>query len=232
MQKFLKWIDNIWYHYKVIILVGGFLLVAVVIMSLQFVNRDGYDAMVLYTGPHLPTANETLEIQSAFEDVMEEDFDGNGAREVALNPLFLMTDEQLKDEKYYTDSEGNQLYINAGEMVTTKQQFSTQVFVGEALICLLDPAWYEMAAKNGAFVPISELSDRNFGEALYDENALYLNRIPFGNYFTALEAFPEDTLICFRKMSTASGIKNDKKEEERYQFNKDFFESILEFDIG
>lgn len=230
MKKVLKWLDNIWYHYKVIIMVGGFLLICVVIMLTQFVQRDKYDAMILYTGPHLPTAVEILDIQSSFESVMKEDYDGNGAKDVALSSLFLMTEEQLEDEKYYTDAEGNQVYINAGEMVTTRQQFSTQIFAGETLICLLDPAWYDMAKKQDAFVPISELTDKKF-DCMYDESALYFRDTPFGEYFDSAEAFPEDTLICFRRVPTVSGLVNAEKEKKRYNFNRDFFIDILEFEI-
>ncbi len=231
MKKTLKWLENFWYHNKWITVIVVFFAVAVIIMTAQFFTRDKYDAMILYTGPLLPTANETLEIESAFEDVLGEDYDGNGKREIALNSLFLMTDEQLKDDKYLYDEEGNALYINTGDMVTTKQQFTTQIFVGEAIICLLDPAWYELVAKNDAFVPLDELVDK-VPENAYDECALYLRDTGFGKYFTALNALPEDTLICFRRMSSTSGLKNEKKEEQRYEFNKRFFVDLIEFNIN
>ncbi len=231
MKKTLKWLENFWYHNKWITIIVAFFAVAVIIMTAQFFTRDKYDAMILYTGPELPNANETLEIEAAFEDVLDEDYDGNGKREVTLNSLFLMTDEQLKDDKYLYDEEGNPLYINTKDMVTTKQQFTTQIFVGEALICLLDPAWYDLVAKKDAFVPLNELVE-SVPENAYDECALYLRDTGFGQYFTALNALPEDTLICFRRMSSTSGLKNEKKEEQRYEFNKRFFVELIEFDIG
>ncbi len=231
MKKALKWLDNYWYHYKWITVIVAFFAVAVIIMTAQFFTRDKYDAMILYTGPRIPNANQTLEIESAFEDVLTEDYDGNGKREVSLNAMFLMTDEQLKDDRYTRDENGNQLYINTKEMVTTKQQFTTQIFVGEALICLLDPAWYDLVAKKDAFVPLNELVE-DVPEDAYDECAVYLRDTGFGQYFTALNALPEDTLICFRRMSSTSGLKNEKKEAERYEFNKRFFVELIEFDIN
>lgn len=231
MKKILKWLDNFWYHNKWLVIIVGFFAVAVIIMTAQFLTRDGYDAMVLYTGPRIPNANQTLEIQNAFESVMTKEYDSNGKKEVALSSLFLMTDEQLKDDKYLYDEAGNKLFINTGEMVTTKQQFTTQIFVGEAMICLLDPAWYELVAKQDAFVPLCELTDMQFEDS-YDECALYLHKTAFGEYFTAMHTFPEDTLICFRRMSSTSGIKNGEKEEKRYEYNKELFCDIIEFNIG
>ena len=231
MKKALKWLENYWYHYKWVTVIVAFFAVAVIIMTAQFFTRDKYDAMILYTGPRIPNANQTLEIESAFEDVLSEDYDGNGKREVTLNAMFLMTDEQLKDDRYTRDENGNPLFINTKDMVTTKQQFTTQIFVGEALICLLDPAWYDLVAKKDAFVPLDELVE-SVPENSYDECAFYLRDTGFGQYFTGLNALPEDTLICFRRMSSTSGLKNEKKEAERYEFNKRFFVELIEFNIG
>lgn len=231
MSKIIKWLENYWYHYKWVTIIVVFFAVAVIIMTAQFFTRDKYDAMILYTGPVIPTANQTRDIETAFEDVMTEDYDGNGSREIALNALFLMTDEQLKDDKYRYDENGAPIYINTRDMVTTKQQFTTQIFVGDALICLLDPAWYKLVAKQDAFVPLDELVE-SVPENAYDECALYLRDTGFGSYFTALNALPEDTLICFRRMSSASDIKDDKKENKRYEFNKRFFVELIEFNIG
>ncbi len=231
MKKIIKWLDNFWYHNKWLVIIGTFFAVAIIIMTTQFITRDKYDAMILYTGPRIPTANQTLDIQSAFEDVMKKEYDGNGKKEVSLSSLFLMTDEQLKDDRYLYDEEGNRLYINTADMVTTKHQYTTQIFVGEALICLLDPAWYDIAAKQGAFVPLAELIS-DVPVNAYDESALYLRDTGFGQYFTALNAFPEDTLICFRRMSSTSGLKDEKAEEERYEYNKQYFIDILEFSMN
>ena len=230
MKKIIKWLDNFWYHNKWLVIIGVFFAVAVIIMTTQFITRDKYDAMILYTGPRIPTANQTLDIQSAFEDVMIKEYDNNGKKEVSLNSLFLMTDEQLKDDRYTHDEVGNPLYINTGDMVNTKQQFTTQIFVGEALICLLDPAWYDLVAKQDAFVPLDELIDKVPDNA-YDECALYLRDTGFGQYFTALNALPEDTLICFRRMSSTSGLKDEKEESKRYEYNKQYFIDILKFNI-
>lgn len=231
MKKIIKWLDNFWYHNKWIVLIGGFFAVALTIMTVQFFTKDTYDAMIMYTGPRIPNAVQNEEICNAFENVMTGDYDGNGDKEVALTSFFLMTEEQLKDDKYRYDDNGNKILINTGEMATTRQQFATQISVGDAIICLLDPAWYDMVKKKDAFVPIAELTDKEF-EDMYDECALYLHQTGFGEYFTALKTLPEDTLICFRRMSSASGLKNKNEEAERYEYNKKLFVNIIEFDIG
>ncbi len=231
MKKIVKWLENFWYHNRWIVLIVGFFIIAGSIMIFQLFDRDEYDAMLLYTGPEYPNANEVRELEDAFENVVSEDYNGDGKHTVSLNCVFLMTEEQLEDDKYLYDEEGNPIYINTSDMVKTKQQFSTQMFVGEALICLLDPNWYEFAKEQDAFVPLDELLE-TVPEGSYDEAALYLRDTEFGKYFTAVNALPEDTLICFRRMPTATSLKDKKAEEKRYEYNKQLFIDILEFSIG
>lgn len=231
MKKFLKWLDNFWYHYKwVVLLVVGF-GICIGVMTAQFIEKDSFDAVVLYTGPKLPTANETKDMESAFASLLPGDYDGDNKKTLSINALFLMTDEQLQNSQYQVDEEGNKAYVNTSEMVKTKENFSTQIFVGEALVCMLDPAWYDMANSKSAFVALSDFGYSDIGSAQYDENALYLKKTAFGSYFDAFDNLPDDTLICFRKQSSASSLKNEEEEIKRYEYNRGFFSNILKFSL-
>lgn len=230
MKKILKWLDNFWYHNRWLVLIIGFFVVTGIIIAVQFFQKDEYDVLLLYTGPDMPTANEQRDIENAFEQVLREDYNDDGEYTVMMDPLFLMTDEQLKDEKYNLDENGNPILINTSEMVKTKEQYTTQIFAGEVLICLLDPAWYDSAYKRDAFVPLDEILDE-VPENAYNDSALYLSQTGFGQYFTATHVLPEDTLICFRRMSTTTAFKDKDSEEERYEFNKQFFKDIVTFSI-
>ena len=230
MKGFIKWLDNFWYHNKWIVLIVAFFLISGSIILVQFIQKEEYDALILYTGPESPDAIETRNIENAFEAVMEKEYNGDGKKTVSLNPIFLLTDKQFNSDEYKFDENGNLIVYNSSELMKNKEQYTTQVFVGEAIICLLDPEWYNEAYKKDAFVPLNELMD-NVPENAYNDSALYLNQTEFGKYFTAFEALPEDTLICFRKMSSSSGLKNKRKEEKRYEYNKELFIDILEFSI-
>ncbi|MBE6573535.1 MAG: hypothetical protein E7652_03980 [Ruminococcaceae bacterium] len=230
MEKFKKWFENFWYHYKWPVIIGAFFVICGSVMAIQFIQREEYDSLILYTGPDMPTANEQRDIESAFEQLMTEDFNGDGDYNAVLDPLFLMTDEQLESEEYSLDENGNPILINTSEMVKTKERYTTQIFTGEALICLLDPAWYDEAYKQQAFVPLKEIIGKT-PEGAYNDSALYLHETDFGKYFSCFDSLPEDTLICFRKMSSASFLKNKKREQKKYDYNKELFIDILEFEI-
>ena len=230
MKRLLKWLDNFWYHYKWVVILIVFFAVSIGIMTFQLIEKDSFDAVVLYTGPQMPTANQTRDMENAFSSVLPGDYDGDNKKSVSVNALFLMTDEQLENKQYTVDESGNAIFINTSEMVKTKEQFSTQIFVGEALVCVLDPAWYDLANSKSAFVPLSELGYTADGSE-YDENALYLKKTAFGSYFDAFDFLPDDTLICLRKQSTASSLKDDKEEAKRYDYNRELFKNILNFSL-
>ena len=230
MKGFFKWLDNFWYHNKWIVLIVAFFVISGSVILVQFMQKEDYDALVLYTGPVAPNALETKDIEDAFESVMYSEYNKDGKKNVSLNPLFLLTDKQYNMDEYKFDENGNVVVYNNAELMKAKEQYTTQIFVGEAVICLLDPAWYDEAYKKDAFVPLKELIGET-PEGAYNDSALYLKDTAFGEYFTAFEALPDDTLICFRKMSSSSGLKNKRKEEKRYEYNKEFFIDILEFTI-
>ncbi len=230
MRKVLKWLDNYWYHYKWVTIIVAFFVIVGSVMIVQYATRDTYDSLVLYAGPGMPDANEALEIENAFEAILPYDYDENGTKDVSLNPLFLLTDEQIEDVQYTVDEEGKMRYVNTSEMMKTKEQFSTQIFAGESLICLLDPAWYETVKKQDGFVALEYILD-SVPEYAVDEYSVYLKDTPFAKYFTALGTLPEDTLLCFRRLPTTTALKNKEKEDARYQFNKELFKAIFEFGL-
>lgn len=231
MKKIIKWLDNFWYHNRWLVLIFGFFVITGTIIIVQFIQKDQYDVLILYTGPDMPTANEQRDMENAFEQLLDEDYNDDGEYTVMIDPLFLMTDEQLNDERYNLDENGNPILINTAEMVKTKEQYTTQIFVGEAVICLLDPAWYDDAYKRDAFVPLDEIVDE-LPEGMYNDSAVYLHQTEFGKYFTALNVLPEDTLLCFRRMSTTTTFKDGDSEVQRYEYNKKLFVDILEFSMN
>ena len=108
------------------------------------------------------------------------------------------------------------------EMQNTRNSFTTHVFTGESSICLLDPEWYEMLLEQNAFVPLGQVLD-SVPEYANDEYSVRLCDTEFAKSYSCLNVFPDDTLLCIRRMSTASLIQKDETEDEKYMQNKAAF---------
>lgn len=231
MKKILKWLDNYWYHNKWPTLIALFLIISIGIMTFQFIGKENYDLSIIYAGPFDPTPVQTASIEGEFGKMVKEDFNGDKKKNCQLNNFFLLTEEQLKEKQAEADKNGVYYYADPIQMNNNRQQFTNQVFAGEAIVCLLDPTWYDLLLEQKAFVPLDEILGEVPDYAL-DEYSVRLKDTAFAKYFTAFNAFPDDTVLCVRTLSTTTAFKNRKEAEEKYEYNKEFFVSLFEFSLG
>ena len=230
LRKIFKWLDNFWYHYKWVTLVTAFFTVTLSIIIIQMITKTNPDSNILYGGPAVLTANQTKEIENAFNALLPEDFNGDGEKITSLQAITLMTKEQIAKAEAEAAENSSVFVYNPQSLENNKTSFSTQLFSGEYVICLLDPEQYKNAYKAGGFAPLSELfGENNIPEYAYDDCALLLSETNFSKFFTAMSVFPDDTLICVRKMSSVSAIKGKSKAEREYNNQLRLFYSIIAF---
>lgn len=230
LRKIFKWLDNFWYHYKWVTLVTAFFTVTLSIIIIQMITKTNPDSNILYGGPAVLTANQTKEIENAFNALLPEDFNSDGEKITSLQAITLMTKEQIAKAEAEAAENSSVFVYNPQSLENNKTSFSTQLFSGEYVICLIDPEQYKNAYKAGGFAPLSELfGENNIPEYAYDDCALLLSETNFSKFFTAMSVFPDDTLICVRKMSSVSAIKGKSKAEREYNNQLRLFYSIIAF---
>lgn len=229
-RKIYKWIDNYWYHYKWHTLIALFFITFLTVTIWQLAVKTDEDVMILYAGPYYPTGNESLDITNSFKSVMREDFNGDGKKFVDMVILQLMTDEQLAAEIARANELGSISLYNQSTLNENRNKFTTQIFAGETVICLIDPSWYNNVYESGGFITFEEVLGYK-PDNMIDDCSMYLFDTQFGQYFTALNVFPKDTIICVRRMSTVSAFKNKDKEIIRYNNQLDMFRDIINFKI-
>lgn len=230
LRKIFKWLNNFWYHYKWVTLVTAFFTVTLLIIIIQMITKTNPDSNILYGGPAVLTANQTKEIENAFNALLPEDFNGDGEKITSLQAITLMTKEQIAKAEAEAAENSSVFVYNPQSLENNKTSFSTQLFSGEYVICLIDPEQYKNAYKAGGFAPLSELfGENNIPEYAYDDCALLLSETNFSKFFTAMSVFPDDTLICVRKMSSVSAIKGKSKAEREYNNQLRLFYSIIAF---
>ncbi len=136
-----SWLENFWYHHKVGILIGGFTLIALVILIVQTATRERPD----YTAV-LVTENALLSEEVAYlEQVLAqygEDVNGDGEIVVQINNLFL-------GGKQYANQDAN------------AQSLQMQLITGDTLLYLYEPAYEERltaVGRDNAHCFLTELS--------------------------------------------------------------------------
>ena len=199
-------------------------------MGVQMCSREDNDIYIIYAGPELISDERRLQISDAFQQMMAEDYDGDGKKSVDFMDLIMMNHEELKQA--YADG-ANQYFLNEGTVEQAKETLSVQAMAGDYVIFLIGKEWYKDLHNASAFVPFTELEELGFdlpeGGKRYDDCSYYLNSLDFAKFFSCFDGFPDDTLVCVRRMTTAASIKGQKKTEKHYNRHIEYYEDILNF---
>ena len=82
---FLGWLDNFWFYHKWKVLVSIAVVILVAIMCVQMCGNVSDDLTFMYSGSaYLTTVPNYNQLLGAFEEVMPEDYNGDGAKLTGL----------------------------------------------------------------------------------------------------------------------------------------------------
>ncbi len=221
-KKLGKWLENYWYHYKWQTLIALFLIVVAAVCIGQMVTRTDPDVSVIYGGPCELTANQIHEVDLALSSLLPEDYNRDGERSAELVHFLLMTDDQRKALLEQAAQESRPLVINTKNLEQNRTNFTTQIAVGDASICFLDPVWYETVRENNGFVTLESILGFRPDGAL-DDYSVRLCDLPFAQYFDAFSVFPDDTVLAFRQKSITGGAGSG----ELYEHAAAMFRSLM-----
>lgn len=232
-ERFSKWFENYWYHYKWHTIITLFFAVVIGVCGYQFITREVPDVYVMYAGPEYVSAGEVISFKSAFKDNME-DYNGDGEKGVTLITLTCVSEEKIEALESEADAESEEFYIDLAANAQNIKQFDMEIFAGEAVVCLLDPSLYERVHSEGGFMKMSEIFTEeelaSLELELYDECGIRLGSTKFGKFYSVMSGLPEDTVLCIRKVSTISVFKGKKKYEKLHDYHVDMFKNIVGFE--
>ena len=72
--RFLKWLDNYWYHYKWVTIVVAFFIIVFSVCTLQMCSKEKNDLIIVYAGEAFVSSEKAESIKSVINAVMPEVF--------------------------------------------------------------------------------------------------------------------------------------------------------------
>ena len=93
-MNIIKKIENFWYYYKGIIIVGGIFLAFFVISAVQFSSKLDSDATILYVGKNALSRAEFDSFSASASQLMKEDYNGDGEKKIGYIEITVVPDEQ------------------------------------------------------------------------------------------------------------------------------------------
>ena len=213
MSKFLKWLDNYWYHYKWPTIIVSFLVLIGTISMVQIFNRDQYDAYVMYVGDATIPDTQYYDIMQSLKAVSS-DYDGD--KEHNIN--FAKT-------TFITDPENNM----ASTVNASAVQYLSNLVVQPYYIYLMDVEVYKLYKDSGVFVPISELGTQIPEDWYYDDTAVLFSKTDYANSFPGIDNLGENTLLVIKIMPYSSSKSVMAKERQSYNDHLDMLKNILSY---
>lgn len=220
-------LQNFWYHYKWHSIVALFLVVAILVCSLQFCAKEKYDAHIAYIGSKQigrTTENGDIsEIEKVISSLkrLARDFDENGEIAISFtNYYFLSTDE----EKNTSD-------VNDALLASDRKSISSLLEHSEYYLLFISPAVYEQynnVSDYGLFISLDEYKAKNPSLRYYKDNAIYLSSLD-AYKLPGLSSLPEDTLVCLRNPSVLAA--KSKEHTEYLENAREILENIIELKI-
>lgn len=213
-----EWFENLWYHYKWLIIFGGLLVAFVTISLFQYFGSKDPDVNILHVGPMYisPESAENLKDSVAS---LSEDYNDDGNVNVALLDI---TVNKFGNEEQGIDP------INYDKNNSALQRFQTEIRAGDAVIYLLDEEYFDMCIEENLLSPLKDVVSedilpentvKGYGVKISDLDAYKLN---------GLSNVPETAILCIRRSPELDPIKYGRTVEV-WEGNLKTFENILKY---
>lgn len=226
-------VRNFWYHFKWPVIAAVLCVVVLLICIGQACGRETYDAYVLYAGPWLTCEDpaETNGVEEALRAVMG-DYNGDGRRALSYRPIFYMTDDQLtalRDRYIAAGKEDEMPYIATNHLLDNRELYRNEIAAGEAAVCFLDRDMYLSLRDEGWLIPLTPYSDAPLPQSHLGDTGVYVRDTAFGQYFSAVAAMPEDTVLCLRKTGVLNQCGRTQESERLRTAHEELIRAILAF---
>lgn len=211
-----EWIENMWYHYKWLIIFGGLLIAFLVISCFQFFANDDPDVNILHMGP-MYISPEVADKIEATVGGMAEDYNDDGEVNVAILDITV--------NKFGTDESNT---FNYDQYNSALQRFQTEIRAGDAVIYLIDKEYFDICVSEGLLTPLDEvIDDAYMPENTVDGYGVYVSELDaFG--LEGLSSVPDTAILCLRRSPEKDEIKYGRT-QETWEGNRKTFVNIIKY---
>ena len=222
--RFLRWLDNYWYHYKWVTIAVAFFVTVFAVCALQMCSQEKEDLVVVYAGRNTLSVDEQNNVSRVLEAIAPRDFDGNGEVLISLNAFGILSQEQVEEKRAETGEDGKPLYVDNSYNSNQFDTYSNYIMTGESSVLFLDPWLYENLVAAGRLKSLEE-SLGYVPESACGEYGVRLGDTQLYSSYSVMRLLHEDTVICLLKPYVAG----NSSKEDYYQRELDMFKAIVAY---
>jgi len=222
MEKFKTWFENYWYHNKwpTIIVITFVLIFAIGFSQIAF-EKTNYDVYTLYVGATYLQKEPKAEIEKAIKKAANNVSGTEEDQDVNLQMLVYLSDETVKKKQEEYAEQGEVFTYNIKENNMVVDTFMKQLVSGENVMMILDPTLYSTAETNGALYPVKDIFGRDMNGVNDSGFGIVLGESGLTVRYPAFEALPQDSIVCFKKVTHAMQLVGRSENQKSHTFQLD-----------
>ena len=188
-SPFIKKLDNYFYHYKWHTIIAAFLVIVLIVCSLQMCRKKKYDVEIMYAGPYI--ASSAMGSSDLSQTQFRIDVSTSFANAVAVNG------EAPEVNFIYN-------WVDVGAPQDNLNLYYNEIAAGSILIYLVTPDLFSAVYAEGGFMNVKELIPELPEELYYKEgdgtvnhHGVLLSETTLGGT-NGFKELPKDTILCIR----------------------------------
>ncbi len=227
-------LENFWYYYKWHTIIGAFVLVFAVILTLQFCTKEEYDLHILYAGEkNISSASlsgdgdsEYSLLVSALESASGKTENGENVN-ISLQVLRVLSESQLEEVTKDMNSSMDKSAFESG-IAENYSQLHNYIMYGDYYLLLLSEDMFLAFDKKldgeSIFAPISQYTKSGTDYEYINERGIYLSSLEIYSE-PAVSVLPANTVVCIR----LSGVSGTRDNGKGYAKAEEALREILEY---
>jgi hypothetical protein len=222
--KIKYWFQNYWDYYKWPVILIAFFAAVIIFCIAQSSTKEDTDVNILFVGPHVFSVGEKDILENNLSQVLGEDYDEDGKKKADVIDMPAFSDAEIREAVGTSDDIGLMIQYGPYTYDEVEKHFSQQVFAGDAVICFVAPHWYNILKSNNGLTALEDVLGYR-PEGIIDDYGVKLSDLPIGEFCN----LPEDTIVCFRRPSTATALTGRDEAQRRYDISVEVMKDLFAF---
>lgn len=215
-MSFGEWVENIWYHYKWLIIFGGMLVAFLAISIGQMAATKDPDVNILHVGPMYISSGAADRIENTMAQFTG---DVNGDGKIKVDMLDITVNK-------FGTNESNA--VNYDDRNKALQRFQTEIRAGDAVIYALDKEFFDICIEEKLLTPLNEvIDDAYMPEKTVEGYGIYVSELDAFE-LEGLSSFPKTAILCLRRSPDKDPIKYGRTQEV-WEGNRDAFIQLVKY---
>ncbi len=213
-----EWFENIWYHYKWLIIFGVVLVAFILISFSQFLATKDPDVNIMHVGPMYISSDVAATIEDTVGK-LSDDYNDDGEIKVEILDI---TVNKFGNEDAGIDP------VNYDQNNKGMQRFQTEIRAGDTVIYALDKQFFDVCVEEGLLTPLTDvIDDAYMPENVIDGYGVYISDLK-AYELDGLSKIPETAILCLRRSPDKDEIKYGRTMEV-WEGNRNTFVNIIKY---